>query len=220
MNKASLKAIGNPEHESMEGFVLDDGAFERIKNLYIAQLTIPDQLPTPPFFLCPIGLVGAGKSTVIKPLAERFHLLRISTDEIRKLLIEHGYNSIRTAELAYKLISDFSGKGYGVAIDADCVGTHVAESISQAANAIGAKIVWVHINPPEEFILNKLQTFQHSWLFKDANDAITNYFRRKPLHQNLNYPFLYTFDTSRPNLVEQLEAAARIIDEYLKDEES
>ncbi|MDE1944098.1 MAG: hypothetical protein KGH97_01205 [Patescibacteria group bacterium] len=50
-------------------------------------------------FLAPVGRVGAGKTTVVKPLAERLGLVRISSDEIRKLLKERGlgYGPLRTA---------------------------------------------------------------------------------------------------------------------------
>lgn len=220
MNDVYRKTIGSPDWESTDGLVVDDAAFARIKNLYIEQLDIPDQIPNLQFFLCPIGLVGAGKTTVTKPLAEHFHLVRVSTDEIRKLLKEQGYNHIKTAELAYSIIGDFAKKGYSIAVDADCAGNNVASTVMQAAKAIGAKIAWIHINPPEDFILQKLRNFKHTWLFKDADEAIASYYRRKPLHENLDYPFLYTFDTSRPDISRQLDDAIGIIEAFLKDEGS
>ncbi len=220
MNSAPHKTIGSPEWESADGLVMDDVAFKQIKDAYISQLVIPNQKPDRQFFLCPIGLVGAGKSTVIKPLAERFQLVRISTDEIRKLLKERGYNAVKTADLAFSIISDFAHKGYSIAIDADCAGKNVSESIMRSVNAIGAKVAWIHIDPPEDFILQKLINFKHTWLFKNADDAIENYYRRKPLHENLDYPFLYIFDTSRSDLFLQLEEAAGVIEGFLKGERS
>ena len=67
------------------------------------------------------------------------------------------------------------------------------------------------INPPEEFILNKLRNHKPTWLFKNADEAIKNYEARKPLHQNLDFDFAYTFDTSKPDLDEQIEEATKII---------
>ncbi|MFA6018088.1 MAG: AAA family ATPase [Patescibacteria group bacterium] len=220
MKNIDQKAVGSLEWESTNGLPIDDVMFKRIKDLYVKQLIIPDQMPKHQFFLCPIGLVGAGKTTVTKPLAERLHLVRISTDEIRKLLKEQGCNHVKTAEVAYSIISDFAEKGYSIAVDADCAGNNVAEAITQAAKAIGAKIAWIHIKPPEDFILQKLRNFKHTWLFKDADEAIANYYRRKPLHENLDYPFLYTFDTSHPDLPRQLENAINIIEAFSKDESS
>ena len=44
------------------------------------------------FLLCPVGIIGAGKTTVVKPLAEKLGLVRISNDEIRKTLKEAEYD--------------------------------------------------------------------------------------------------------------------------------
>jgi len=71
-------------------------------------------------------------------------------------------------------------------------------------------------NQSEEFIINKLKNQKHSWLFKDAEDAINNYLARKPLHQNLDFPFTYTFDTSKSNLNEQITEAGEKIGKLIK----
>ncbi len=76
----------------------------------------------------------------------------------------------------------------------------------------GAFSIWIHINPPEEFILNKLRTYNHTWLFKDADEAIDNYMRRKHLHEHLPMAFLHTFDTSREGLGEEIEETAHKIE--------
>lgn len=215
----SHKPTGSPEQESTEGMDVDVVAFARILDLYKKQITFPDQKPERKFFLCPIGLVGAGKTTVIKPLAERLHLLRISTDEIRKLLKEEGYNRVRTAELAFRLTREFAQDGYSIAVDGDCAGNNVTDAIKQSAKALGAELFWIHINPPEHFIINKLTHFKHTWLFKDSADALASYDRRKPLHEKLDYPFIYTFDTSRENLSQQINEAASIIQGALECED-
>ncbi len=166
------------------------------------------------WILCPVGLVGAGKSTVVKPLAKRFHLARLSGDEIRKILIEKGYSTERTLEIAFAVFLRLAEAGLRIAIDSDCAGS-VAQALEEQAKKWGYQIFYIHINPPEEFILNKLRTYKHTWLFKDADDALANYFRRKPLHENLQFPFVYTFDTSRPDLEGQLEEAVKKIETLL-----
>jgi len=47
---------------------------QRIKKEYEDTLVFPVIKPDPQFVLCPIGLVGAGKTTVMMPLAERLSL--------------------------------------------------------------------------------------------------------------------------------------------------
>lgn len=208
--------IGSPEQESTDGMNVDDVVFVHVLDLYKKQITFPNQKPLRQFFLCPIGLVGAGKTTVMKPLAERLNLVRISTDELRKLLKEQGFNQVRTAELAFQLTCELAQDGYSLAIDGDCAGNNVANAIKQSAKTIGAEVFWIHINPPEDFIIHKLTNFKHSWLFKDSTDALTSYYRRKPLHEKLDYPFVYTFDTSREDVSKQMDEAVVIIERLLE----
>ncbi|MBP9822386.1 MAG: AAA family ATPase [Candidatus Pacebacteria bacterium] len=163
------------------------------------------------FLLCPVGIVGAGKTTVVKPLAEKFGLVRISSDEMRKMLKEKGFSYKGVQEMALIVVRDFIIKGYGVAIDADCSKPERRKEIENFSAKTSIPLIWIHINPPEEFILNKLRNYKHTWLFKDADEAIGNYEFRKPLHQNLDFNFTYTFDTSKSNLSDQIEEAYQII---------
>ncbi len=163
------------------------------------------------FLLCPIGILGSGKTTVMKPLAEKLGLVRLSSDEVRKMLKERGFNYQQTERIAFVLADDFLMQGYGIAIDADCARQEKQEQVKERAAKDGIPVIWIHINPPEEFILNKLRHYPHSWLFKDAEAAIRNYEARKPLHQDLQLDFAYTFDPSRPDLDAQIDEAAEII---------
>lgn len=163
------------------------------------------------FFLCPVGLVGAGKTTVLRPLAERFGLVRISTDEIRKILKERGEDFGGAEEAALKIGEKYARQGYGIAIDADCVRTDKRERIEKMAAELKVPVVYVHINPPEEFIINKLKNYPHTWLFRDAEHALQNYYARKPLHEKLDLDFIHTFDTSRSDLDKQIDEAAEKI---------
>lgn len=206
MNNDAQKEV---EQESTEGRNLTDTELETILSETEDSLVIPDSKPKHQILLCPVGLVGAGKTTVVEPLSQRLNLVRISTDEVRKRLKEKGYNLVRTIEIGKKLIERYLQKGYNVAIDADCSGQY--ELVSALTTNTPITPVWIHINPPESFILNKLKTFKHSWLFKDAGEAIANYHRRKPLHENLDMPFVYTFDTSREDLSQQIEEAVEQI---------
>ncbi len=185
---------------------LSDADFSAVSLLYQRTVHVPDSKPIQQVLLCPVGLVGAGKSTVVKPISERLSFVRISTDEIRKLLKEQGFNYGRTREMAYRLISEFLQKGYSIAIDADCINQEARDAIKKVAEKYRLASLWIHINPPEEFIINKLRNFQHTWLFRDAKDAINNYRRRKPLHAEYLklIDFYFTFDTSKSDLDAQI----------------
>ncbi len=189
---------------------LDDMQFNRFVDEYTRTVAIPDPKGEQ-FLLCPVGLVGSGKTTVIKPLAEKLGLVRISTDEIRKALKERGFSYKRTEDIAFAAADFFLDKEYGIAIDADCVRLDKRERIEERAARLQIPIIWIHINPPEEFIMNKLKNYPHTWLFKNAEEAIENYKARKSLHKELHFNFTYTFDTSRSDLEEQIKEATDII---------
>ncbi len=173
---------------------------------------MPVRLNRKQFILCPVGIVGAGKTTVMKPLSERLSLVRISGDEIRKILKEHGLEYDAVVPIGAALSKKYLSQGYSLALDSDAASPRSKAVIDNAEQEFGAIPVWIHINPPEEFILNKLRTYKHTWLFKDADEAVANYKRRKNLHEDLEgIPFIYTFDTSQNNLESQIAEAAGLI---------
>ncbi len=191
-------------------------SIEAIPYLFEEKLEVPLEKYSIPFLLCPVGIVGSGKTTVIKPLSKEFHLVRISTDEIRELFIE---NKIKhTQDDVYKIANFFIRKylaeGYGVSIDANC--STKKDFLEKLGKEFNIQLIWIHINPPEEFILEKLKNFNHGRLFADAEEAIKSYMDNKKNHIYLDMPFVYTFDTSKENLSFQIEEAIQIIKNKIK----
>lgn len=178
---------------------------------YEETLEIPPRKLKRQIIVCPIGTVGSGKTSVIKPLSKKLSLLRISNDDIRKLLKENGcgYDSVR--KLAYRLALKYIAKGFSIAIDGDCNSREAQRHMQELRRKYGIKVFWLHINPPEAFIIHKLKNYKHTWLFKDADEAIRNYYSSKATHENLNFPFVYVFDPSRDDLNKQIEEAATVI---------
>lgn len=190
---------------------MDQQSIQEIVSLYEQQLVIPPTIPLQPFLLCPVGIVGAGKTTVLKPLAAAFSLLRISTDELRELFIEKQITNTQEdiVHAIGSLIQKYLTKGYGIAIDANCSTNQ--ESLENLGKKLNVPLVWIHITASEVFILNKLRNYNHGKLFKDADEAIASYHDNKKNHQHLTMPFVYTFDTSRENLNNQIHEAIVII---------
>ncbi len=178
---------------------------------YERTLVIPKNKPTRQFLLCPVGLVGAGKTTVTKPLAEKLSLVRISGDEIRKLLKAKGVGYDTVFDIAKNLIKKYLESGYSVAIDSDCASEKTLKNISEMEKSLGVRTIWIHVNPPESFIINKLKNFKHTWLFKNGDEAVKNYMRRKFIHEKLDMSFTYTFDTSKKNIEGQIQDAVEVI---------
>lgn len=201
------------ESESSEGRVPNDPQLQTVLEAYEASLVVPASKRSPQILLCPVGLVGAGKTTVVKPLSSRLGLVRISTDEIRERFKALGFGYTRTMEIAVPLIRKYLMSGDSVTIDADCVGSaeELAKSLEERASV---SCVWIHIDPPESFILNKFRTMTYlpTGVFTNEAQARDNYFRRKSLHEHLDMPFVYTLDTSRADIATQIEEAARLIE--------
>ena len=184
--------------------------YGQIKSEYLEQVVTPETKHSIQYLLCPIGLVGAGKTTVVKPLAEKLSLVRISGDEIRKLFTENGFGYEKVYDLAFELINEFMSRGYSICIDSDCAGK--IEQIQKAASRNNMQIVWIHINPPEEFIINKLSNLTPNWL-GTAEEMIENYYERKPLHKDIDLDFTVVFDTSQPDIQNQIENSVSVIEQ-------
>ena len=180
-------------------------SIEEVKKRFKSSLLIPREKPARQFFLCPIGLVGAGKTTVMKPLCEQLGLLRISNDEFRKLLKEEGYGWDQASAIAMDIATEYARAGYSIGVDADCADRAKRERIEGLASELHIPVLYIHINPPEQFIVDKLMSHeQPTWLFESGEQAVENYQRRKSLHEGLLLPYIYTFDTSRVDLGEQI----------------
>jgi shikimate kinase len=186
---------------------MDEKEKEVMKD-YEQSLIFPPQPPRKQFVLCPVGLIGAGKTTVTQPLADRLSLLYLSGDEIRKRLKERGMSYEALSRIRPALIRNYLNKGFSLAVDSDCAGMSGKE-IRAAIEKSKVIPIYIHINPPEPVILGRLRERHQqpdlAWLFKDANEAVANYMRRKPLHEHLDLPFVFTFDDSKEGLASQLD---------------
>lgn len=205
MNKKLI--LKSAIQESREGKNLPDSKMIEIVKKYTRQIIVPKIKPKKQFIICPIGLVGAGKTTVIKPISKKLNMVRISSDEIRKILKIQEFNYKRTAEIALKIVLKFLNRGYSIALDGDTVAPDKQKYFKNLERERKITIIWIHIKPPEKFIINKLKNYKHTWLFKNADQAIANYKRRKPLHQKYlsRIKFFYKFDPSRKDLNGQIK---------------
>jgi len=197
------------EEESSVGRDLSDDALQQIADGYAARLKLPPKRPVR-IVICPVGLVGSGKTTVAKVLTERLGLIRVSSDEIRLLLRERGNNFQRVQELGERVLKRFAEQGYSLIIDSDCV-TRYSQVEGMVAKT-GFKPIWIHIATPEKIILERLRNYRDHWLFSSPEEALENYYRRKPLHAKLDIPFLFVFDTSRDDFAAQLDQATALIE--------
>lgn len=180
---------------------------EEIEQLFTAQIHVPSAKPENQIYFCPVGLVGAGKTTVTKPISERLNLVRVSSDELRKLLIENGHNYDSLKAIAMRVIEKFVKDGYSIALDMDCGNVEVIQLVKVVEQKYGGISIWVHVTASEEHIFEKFRKHEPTWLASDPQIMIDNYFaqKEKRLSENSQFNFVYTFDTSKNTVAEQIE---------------
>jgi len=177
-------------------------------------LVIPKEKPSIQFTLCPIGLIHSGKTTVVRELSKRLNLILISSDNLRDILNSRGYNSKRMVEIIDRIVRKYLSLGYSTAADADCVSAK--DVLLKREKEFGIKLVWIHINPPESFIINNLKTYEKKWLFKNYDEVLSAYQERKKLHTDLSaFKFVYVFDPSKNNFDSQIEESIKTINRTL-----
>lgn len=195
---------------------MSDINLEHIIEDYEKTLAFPENKPKTLFFLCPVGLAGAGKTTVMKKLCERLSLLRISNDEIREAIKDPKY-----FELANKISQEVGIKyaklGYSIGADGNSTSIWNNESFNKLLDSLHAKAIWIHINPPESFIVNKFKNlvYKDTGIYKDPEHALSELERSKQNVKTEGIPFTYTFDTSKDDLDKQIENSIVIIQEEL-----
>jgi len=191
-------------------------ALNEVAQEYEKSLSIPETKPSPQWMLMPVGQIGAGKTTVVKPLSKRLSLLRISTDEIRQMLKERGYSYEGAREIAHGISDKYLALGYSLAIDANTGSPYGLAHNKRTDEAFpGVQKIFIHINPPEEFIIEKLRNFKHSWLYRDGEHAVANFQASKEKFVLPDLPFVFTFDPSRDDLEKQIEEGASTIESIL-----
>ena len=189
---------------------------DEVMEEYEKTLVVPNHKSSPQWMLMHVGLVGSGKTTIVKPLADHFGLIRISTDEVREQLKRRGYSYEGAREITNELQKKYLELGYSIAIDANTGSPHGLEFNKKTEEAFPqVRQLFIHINPPEEFIVNKLRNYNHTWLFKDGDHAVERFRFHKEKFTLPNLPFVYTFDTSRGDLPEQIKKGIEAIEEKL-----
>ncbi|HEY0220814.1 MAG TPA: hypothetical protein VGC58_01175 [Candidatus Paceibacterota bacterium] len=179
------------------------------------QIEVPENKSNKQFLFCPVGFVGAGKTTVTKPISKIFNLVRLSSDELREILKEGGYDYSPGKEIGFRIAREFIQKGYSLAFDMNCSSPITKKFVEDISKEFSIPVVWVHINPPEEFVMNKLKIFkpEYSWLFKSPEESIANHMRQKEMLADTikEINFDYVFDTSKTDLEPQMSELSSII---------
>lgn len=192
--------------------------WHEIAEEYKDEVFVPDFKPKKQMILLPIGLIGAGKTPVCKALSEKLGLVRISNDEIRYKLKQRGLSFDATRQIARKVGCHFIDLGFSMALDANS-GGEGGNELSLFLNENYPKVIkiWVYINSPEDYIIEKLKNYNHTWLFRDAEHAIKNHLTSKQNFKMPDVDITYEFDLSKSDFKDQIEESVRVIRRKLED---
>jgi predicted kinase len=189
---------------------------DEIANEYESTLLIPENKLSPQWMLMPVGLIGAGKTTVVRSLAERLNLIRLNTDDVREMLKRRNYSYEGARDVVLSLCKKYLSLGYSLALDANTGSkTGLEYNARSVEGSPHVRQLFVHINPPEEYIVNKLKSYHHTWLFRDSEHAVKSYLENKEAFSLPNLHFVYTFDPSREDLPRQIEEGAELLEAEL-----
>lgn len=188
---------------------LPNSRVEEFINEYFSRIHIPINKDCKPFIICPVGRIKAGKTTLTTGLEDQLDISRISPDDVRILLrIENSFKSSEYRKIICPIMERIAGTGMPFIMDSNCASLWTRELLEKISEQYNIPLVWVHINPADEWIIEKLKHFNYEkgQLFTGPEDGI----RRFKEHL-LNFPdisdisFDYTVDSSKSDYWEDIK---------------
>lgn len=174
-------------------------------------------LPQPqvePALILVSGLPGTGKSFFCRRLAERFPLLILASDTLRKILFsspQYEENENKCLFSAcHVLVEEFLRKGIPVIFDATNLMEHHREYFYRAAQRAGAKLILVWVEAPAEVVRQRLLTQEKAPMRHDDSEAGWKvYNKMKPRSEKMSRSHLVV-DTSQ-DITEVIDKIVRAI---------
>lgn len=122
---------------------------QQLAKEFILKLHPPAIKPIRPFVLATIGLIGSGRTTIARRIAELIPgTILVSANSARYLLrelagMEWGQN---VRDLVKFAAEDLLAKGYGIIFDGNAADEKDRQNISEIAQESDAKIMYLRIN--------------------------------------------------------------------------
>ena len=166
---------------------------------FIAKLNIKKSRTNNPIVVAMIGLVGSGKSSVAKKLAEHIGATVISGDEIRIELRKQGEQYEQARVIAENTMIEVMRRDSNVILDSDFIDEKKRASIREKARKFGFQLVFVstytdldvqigriitadYKNAVNDFFGSASSEWQGSDQSKGAVVKLREMWRRIPLH--------------------------------------
>ena len=182
-----------------------------------------EAIPEPfakPVFVVVSGLPGSGKSYFCRQLAQRFPLLILETDRLRKALAPRpsysAQESARLFEACHLLIEGFLKKGIPLVLDATNLVERHREILYHISEKAGAKLILVQVDAPPEVVLQRLDGRSQGSDPSDNSEAdIKVYNRMRPSAERIQRDH-FQVDTSN-DLTPALDKIMREINRWVRN---
>lgn len=115
----------------------------KAKEAFLKNLQIVDRKTPSGIIIAMIGLVGSGKSTVAKALAEKIGGTVIEGDAIRVKMKEHGASYERARAIAEDVALEVLRQGGNAILDSDFIDVKKRASLREKARKAGVKLFFI-----------------------------------------------------------------------------
>lgn len=163
---------------------------------FLSRLSLPEIKAVKPFIVATIGLVGSGRTTVARMLAEKLNgAVLVQANSARFLLKEAGLPWGENVRQVLKgVATDLLKRDYGIVFDGNASDAEDRDNIEEIAEKTGARVFYVRINiEPELAKQREEQKYNDtSWVSSFENFRVNttdkmlkNIDDRVELHQKL-----------------------------------
>lgn len=113
------------------------------KKQFMAGLTIVKRKTKEPLIVAMIGLVGSGKTTIAKELAEQIGANVIEADAIRVAIRQTGASYEKARKIAEDVALEIIKQDGNVILDSDFIDANKRASIREKARKVGVRLVFI-----------------------------------------------------------------------------
>lgn len=157
----------------------------------------PIQKIRPQVFIAPYGPSCVGKTTVMKVIAERLPLVRISNDQLRISLRKHDQSEslLKKYSLFEKIAQALLRKKYSLILDANFASSsgHLGKA-KKLVKKFKTKFYLIRVKAPKKFVINKLKT--KKWLSLGKGGLLAT--RQEAIEHFLRSSKQYDYDSLMP----------------------
>lgn len=138
------------------------------QNAFVKKLKVHGLMTMEPVIVAIIGLVGAGKSSVARELAEHIGATIINGDDIRIELRRQGERFEKARAIAENVAINIAKRGGNVILDSDFVDNNKRASIREKTRQAGIRLVFIRVYCDFDVAIGRILTENAGEFFEKA----------------------------------------------------